>query len=97
MTSARDFGGATAMVATLLLLDKTDALRDSDDDGNKVNLPYWIPHPRTGIYYPKGSERVMEDVPDGASVFIRTHWLRSDEGVDKPAPHDVYVPICAGT
>ncbi|CAL9764177.1 unnamed protein product [Musa acuminata subsp. burmannicoides] len=44
---------------------------------------WWIPHPRTGIYYPKGHEWVMEDVPEGASSFPRTYWLRSAEGVEK--------------
>ncbi|XVF86320.1 hypothetical protein PTKIN_Ptkin18bG0029900 [Pterospermum kingtungense] len=24
---------------------------------------FWVPHERTGIYYPKGQEKVMEDVP----------------------------------
>ncbi|KAG6507689.1 uncharacterized protein LOC121983085 isoform X1 [Zingiber officinale] len=45
----------------------------------------WVPHPRTGIYYPKGHDWVMEDVPEGASSFPRTYWLRRDsfEDVDK--------------
>ncbi|ERN03676.1 hypothetical protein AMTR_s00144p00086170 [Amborella trichopoda] len=44
----------------------------------------WVPHPRTGIYYPKGHEKVMEDVPYGASTFEKTYWLRSHEGLDEP-------------
>ncbi|KAJ4820147.1 F-box/RNI superfamily protein [Rhynchospora pubera] len=39
----------------------------------------WIPHPRTGIYYPEGHEWVMEDVPNGASSFAVNYWLRSSE------------------
>lgn len=37
----------------------------------------WIPDPRTGIYYPKGHESVMKDVPDGAASFTYNYWLRS--------------------
>lgn len=40
---------------------------------------YWIPHPRTGIYYPKGHEWVMKDVPDGAATFANNYWLRNSD------------------
>ncbi|XP_039137333.1 uncharacterized protein LOC120274860 [Dioscorea cayenensis subsp. rotundata] len=43
---------------------------------------WWMPDPRTGIYYPKGCERVMDDIPDGAATFQQTHWFRSLEGVE---------------
>ncbi|KAF3332529.1 hypothetical protein FCM35_KLT02106 [Carex littledalei] len=39
----------------------------------------WVPHPRTGIYYPEGHEWVMKDVPSGASSFSVNYWLRSSE------------------
>ncbi|KAI3789192.1 hypothetical protein L2E82_01982 [Cichorium intybus] len=39
----------------------------------------WIPHNRTGIYYPKGHEWVMEDVPDGAACFAYSYWLRNSD------------------
>ncbi|GJX03674.1 hypothetical protein Tco_0189590, partial [Tanacetum coccineum] len=29
----------------------------------------WILHLRTGIFYPKGHEGVMNEVPDGAAIF----------------------------
>ena len=48
----------------------------------------WVPHPRTGIYFPKGHDHVMEDVPDGAACFDQTCWFRTVDGVDK-ADHDV--------
>ncbi|KAL2512095.1 hypothetical protein Adt_17695 [Abeliophyllum distichum] len=44
----------------------------------------WLPHPRTGIYFPKGHESVMDDVPTDAACFDRTYWLRNIEGVDRP-------------
>ncbi|KAI3815276.1 hypothetical protein L1987_14938 [Smallanthus sonchifolius] len=39
----------------------------------------WIPHSRTGIYYPKGHEWVMKDVPDGAARFDYTYWFRNGD------------------
>ncbi|KAM5549548.1 hypothetical protein ABKV19_000798 [Rosa sericea] len=48
----------------------------------------WVPDPRTGIYFPKGHERVMDDVPKGAaSLNNQTFWLRNVDGVlEKPDP-----------
>ncbi|WOK94419.1 hypothetical protein Cni_G03121 [Canna indica] len=46
-------------------------------------VSWWVPDPRTGIYYPKGHEWVMEDVPRGASSFPTAYWLRNFEGVEK--------------
>ncbi|XP_047326032.1 uncharacterized protein LOC124929675 [Impatiens glandulifera] len=43
----------------------------------------WVPHPRSGIYFPAGQEWVMNDVPENAAVFNRTYWLRSVDGVDQ--------------
>ncbi|GMJ09794.1 hypothetical protein like AT3G19550 [Hibiscus trionum] len=48
----------------------------------------WVPHPRSGIYFPKGHEWVMKDVPVGAASFNETYWLRNVDGVDKPEPAD---------
>ncbi|CAM8894915.1 unnamed protein product [Rhodiola kirilowii] len=48
----------------------------------------WVPHARTGIYFPQGHERVMEDVPIGAATLKghQTYWLRNVEGVDQAYP-----------
>ncbi|KAL6502474.1 hypothetical protein OROHE_024479 [Orobanche hederae] len=50
----------------------------------------WMPHSRTGIYFPIGQERVMDDVPNGAASFDCTLWSRSIDGVDddKPDTHN---------
>ncbi|KAL5988152.1 hypothetical protein ACLOJK_035915 [Asimina triloba] len=45
---------------------------------------WWMPHPRSGIYYPLGHEWVMDDVPEGAASYHFTFWLRNSEGVDQP-------------
>ncbi|GJN34962.1 hypothetical protein PR202_gb23679 [Eleusine coracana subsp. coracana] len=46
----------------------------------------WVPHPRTGIYYPKGFEWVMEDVPSGAASFRQSYWLRTGETESETLP-----------
>ncbi|XP_059298319.1 uncharacterized protein LOC132051026 [Lycium ferocissimum] len=46
----------------------------------------WIPDNRTGIYFPEGHEKVINDLPNGAASLTRTYWLRSEDGVDKPDP-----------
>ncbi|KAG7582558.1 hypothetical protein ISN44_As08g021470 [Arabidopsis suecica] len=52
----------------------------------------WVPHPRTGIFFPPGQESVMEDVPNGAASFDMTFWLRNVDGVDKPDPDLHHLP-----
>ncbi|KAG4198956.1 hypothetical protein ERO13_A05G117900v2 [Gossypium hirsutum] len=39
----------------------------------------WVPHDRTGIYYPKGQEKVMADVPaPAAKDTAAIHWFSND-------------------
>lgn len=36
----------------------------------------WVPHEKTGIYYPKGHEKVLQDVPPGAARdIIGVNWF----------------------
>ncbi|XP_012093086.1 uncharacterized protein LOC105650750 isoform X2 [Jatropha curcas] len=60
--------------------------RNSIKEGKRDSAPYWIPHPRTGIYVPKGQEWMMDDVPEGAASFNQTYWLRNVDVVDRPDP-----------
>ncbi|CAL0300365.1 unnamed protein product [Lupinus luteus] len=46
----------------------------------------WVPHPRTGIFFPKGHEWVMDDVPEGAACFTQNYWFRNIDGVDSHSP-----------
>ncbi|KAL6622773.1 hypothetical protein ACP70R_032652 [Stipagrostis hirtigluma subsp. patula] len=48
-------------------------------EARSAETALWVPHPRTGIYYPKGFEWVMEDVPSSAASFQQSYWLRSGE------------------
>ncbi|KAK8568218.1 hypothetical protein V6N13_106151 [Hibiscus sabdariffa] len=59
--------------------------RCNGNDGIKSSSS-WVPHPKSGIYFPKGHERVMDDVPDQAASFGRSFWVRNVDGVDKPEP-----------
>ncbi|KAL8553413.1 hypothetical protein ACS0TY_001908 [Phlomoides rotata] len=49
---------------------------------------FWVPHHRNGIYFPKGQEWVMEDIPNDAATFDCTFWLRSIDGVDDHKPYN---------
>nr|GME07628.1 uncharacterized protein LOC109161765 [Ipomoea batatas] len=56
------------------------------------NRGCWVPDPRTGIYFPEGHERVLDDIPNAAATSTQTYWLRNvddDHGVDtsSPSPH----------
>lgn len=71
---------------------ETESSRDAKSRGNGC----WIPHPRTGIYFPVGHEWVMEDVPDGAANFSQTCWFRNNavDAVDNPIPKpDAHAPL----
>ncbi|CAL4899068.1 unnamed protein product [Urochloa decumbens] len=48
-------------------------------EAKSAETSLWVPHPRTGIYYPKGFEWVMEDVPSGAASFRQSFWFRTGE------------------
>ncbi|GJV61323.1 hypothetical protein Tco_1467423 [Tanacetum coccineum] len=39
----------------------------------------WILHLRTSIFYPKVHEGVMNEVPDGATIFASSYWLRNSD------------------
>ncbi|KAL5224636.1 hypothetical protein ABZP36_011275 [Zizania latifolia] len=59
-------------------------------EARSAETTLWVPHPRTGIYYPKGFEWVMEDVPSSAASFQQLHWIRSGEAetASSPASND---------
>ncbi|GKA63140.1 MAK10-like protein [Tanacetum coccineum] len=39
----------------------------------------WIMHLRTGIFYSKGHEGAMNEVPDDAVIFASSYWLRNSD------------------
>lgn len=45
-------------------------------DGNN----WWVPDDRTGIFYPKGQEKVMEDVPSEAGKDTEAiNWFYNND------------------
>ncbi|KQJ86610.1 uncharacterized protein LOC100822465 [Brachypodium distachyon] len=55
-------------------------------EARSADTALWVPHPRTGIYYPRGFEWVMEDVPSNAASFQQSYWLRSGEAETASSP-----------
>lgn len=44
--------------------------------GGSDATTWWVRDDRTGIYYPKGQEKLMEDVPQGAAKDFGTiNWF----------------------
>ncbi|GAB2219330.1 hypothetical protein Droror1_Dr00006965 [Drosera rotundifolia] len=62
------------------------AITSQGSSGSHSDSSDWVPHPRTGIYFPKGQEWVMEDIPHSAGFPGTVCWFRSIDGVDKPDP-----------
>lgn len=94
-SSLKQHKGARRTISRLSGLEqqqeKSEELVNYSDIGEDEmqRLPLWIPHPRTGIYFPKGQERVMDDIPERAASLAETCWFRSIDGADKPDP-DLY-------
>ncbi|RZC72620.1 hypothetical protein C5167_048104 [Papaver somniferum] len=45
-------------------------------DGEDASTTRWVPDSRTGIYYPQGHEKVIEDIPVGAAKKVeKAQWL----------------------
>ncbi|KAG4918870.1 hypothetical protein JHK85_057151 [Glycine max] len=82
-------GGAKRAKSGLSKFSGTAQLAESSGgvskSGGKIeDSAFWIPHPRTGIYFPKGHEWVMDDVPEDAARLNQTYWFRNVDGVDHP-------------
>lgn len=60
----------------------------SNKKGNVMMETNWVPHPRTGIYFPEGHEWVMKDVSEDASSLgqSQSYWLRNIDGVESHHP-----------
>ncbi|KAH9626502.1 hypothetical protein KSS87_022129 [Heliosperma pusillum] len=62
---------------------------NNNNNNNKVGMGMnWVPHPKSGIYFPEGQDWVMNDVPCNAATLGQTqpYWLRNIDGVDKYDP-----------
>ncbi|KAI3766129.1 hypothetical protein L2E82_16179 [Cichorium intybus] len=60
-----------------------DTIKPNHDEAKNKNLcsgsppdaNIWVPDGRTGIYYPKGQEKVIEDVPSHAAKDYNVNWF----------------------
>ncbi|CAN1149515.1 hypothetical protein LINPERHAP2_LOCUS17067 [Linum perenne] len=51
------------------------AKAEAEDATSKGSCSCWVPDEKTGIYYPKGQEKVMEGIPVGAAKYVdEVHW-----------------------
>lgn len=56
--------------------DKSQNTSGGDNlTNNNCNDNSWVPHQRTGIYYPKGQEKIMQDVPPEAAKDMPVNWF----------------------
>ncbi|KAL8167263.1 hypothetical protein V2J09_008762 [Rumex salicifolius] len=70
--------------------DVVEAVRKIDSGGNEES-EYWVPHPRSGIYSPKGQDWVLEHVAHSPASSSSPHfWIRNIDGVDHPHSADYY-------
>lgn len=63
--------------------EATSKPQNTSGHGSMVDENTWVPHERNGFYYPKGHEKVMEDVPrpkpDHEEVSV--NWFSYKDGV----------------
>ncbi|GLJ43726.1 hypothetical protein SUGI_0910440 [Cryptomeria japonica] len=49
-------------------------------EGGNGGASWWVPHPKSGIFYPKGQYKWIDDVSNDVSVRdVNKYWLRSSE------------------
>ncbi|CAH2067010.1 unnamed protein product [Thlaspi arvense] len=71
-TAKTDAGGAGEEMKTMRGFSVAGAGETSSSASS------WVPHEGTGIYYPKGQEKVMQDVPPppaGSHVDELVNWF----------------------
>ncbi|GJZ88935.1 retrovirus-related pol polyprotein from transposon TNT 1-94 [Tanacetum coccineum] len=68
---------------SVMIMRELQSLRHTEDNKDKVyeerEESCWILHLRTGIFYPKSHEGVMNEVPDGAAIFASSYCLRNSD------------------
>ncbi|XP_071728467.1 uncharacterized protein [Rutidosis leptorrhynchoides] len=56
-------------------LNHDEAKNKNLNNGSPPSTVTWIPDTRTGIFYPKGNEKVIEDVPSHAAKDYTVNWF----------------------
>ncbi|KAH6758633.1 hypothetical protein C2S51_018868 [Perilla frutescens var. frutescens] len=71
-------GGSPEMVSDSVKLNGEEVkyTRAAGGGGSGDEATWWVRDDRTGIYYPKGQKKVIEDVPQGAAKDFGTiNWF----------------------
>ncbi|KAF6138460.1 hypothetical protein GIB67_022494 [Kingdonia uniflora] len=63
-------------------LKKVAVMAEEEEDYSDIHVgtTIWVPHDRTRMYYPKGQEKVVDEVPNGASKLSEIHWFSGKRG-----------------
>ncbi|XWS20548.1 hypothetical protein CRYUN_Cryun31cG0111300 [Craigia yunnanensis] len=56
-------------------LEAEEVTKKKKSMGGNHDGSCWVPHDRTGIYCPKGQEKVLEDVPAVAGKDTWINWF----------------------
>ncbi|KAI3455184.1 hypothetical protein Pfo_011847 [Paulownia fortunei] len=68
--------GSPDMASDTVKLNGEEAKHKTAAAAVNGDATWWIRDDRTGIYYPKGQEKVIEDVPQGAAKDFGTiNWF----------------------
>ncbi|KAL0354935.1 UNVERIFIED_CONTAM: hypothetical protein Sradi_3940400 [Sesamum radiatum] len=68
--------GSPDMVSDTMKLNGEEMKHKMTAATGNGDATWWVPDDRTGIYYPKGQEKMMEDVPQGSGKgFDTINWF----------------------
>ncbi|KAL6972933.1 hypothetical protein U1Q18_027107 [Sarracenia purpurea var. burkii] len=67
------------MVSDVVKVNGEEVKNQKRFPGDRRDGDWWVPDHRTGIYYPKGQEKVMEDVPLGAGKDFGVNWFSTHD------------------
>ncbi|CAN4098460.1 unnamed protein product [Withania somnifera] len=68
------------MITDTVKLNGEDQVKNSMGVMKNHEDTWWVPDDRTGIFYPKGQEKVLEDVPSaGGKDFRAINWFSNHE------------------
>ncbi|KAK9282284.1 hypothetical protein L1049_005198 [Liquidambar formosana] len=68
---------STDVLCDTIKLNDEEVIKSGHGENSDSN--WWIPHRHTGIYYPKGHEKLLEDIPLGAGKDMAINWFSNKE------------------
>ncbi|KAB2612662.1 hypothetical protein D8674_034978 [Pyrus ussuriensis x Pyrus communis] len=52
-----------------------DEAKNKNQMGENNDNNIWVPHEKTGIYYPKGQEKVLDEISPGSVKDMGVNWF----------------------